>query len=191
MEISVRYIPTDHIVVDGKVKASGNKPALCFIGTDYAQCIVNNDEMVEVVTISVEEAQNSRLVPLNGSDKYPISTYMLHASKWDKPFTSEAEELIRMAEDPPKDLPKKKTSSTAPTRKRKRVSTASIINVLAEEHELPPTKIRKFLRSQGMHAPYDDEKGIRTAMKSFGKPKPKQGSKSHGKTKAKGKGKRK
>ncbi|HUW45116.1 MAG TPA: hypothetical protein VMW50_04895 [Dehalococcoidia bacterium] len=177
MEASVRYIPTDISVHEGRQIASGNKPALCFRGKTYAIGIVNEQEGVFPVRLDLRIHDESPLVTFGKTtEEYPVSRFITHIERimQEKPISDEALQLIKDWPNNPEDFGDQKIEDegmpSEPVAKSKRVAQkvkANCIAIIAIEAGISPSKIRKYLRSQGMHAPYEDEPKIRKLLKKL------------------------
>ncbi|WP_455363550.1 hypothetical protein [[Eubacterium] cellulosolvens] len=174
MEATVRYIPIEIGVSDGQEFAVGNKPALCFRGKEYALGIVNGEEGIIPVRLTLRQHDESPLILINNrTDEYPVSKFIAHLQRImvDKPIAEEALKLISNWPNNGEDF----NSEPIPDHpvitaiKRAKVQKSNCIPVVAKEYETTPQKIRKYLRSRGMHAPYDNETEIRSIMKTFNK----------------------
>jgi len=177
VEASVRYIPTDITTHEGREVASGNKPALCFRGKTYAIGIVNEQEGVLPIRLNLRIHDESPLVTFGrSSEEYPVSRFISHIERimLQKPISDEALELIKQWPNNPEDFgdpvisdeeETKPVIKKAPTSKK--ISKANCIAAIAAEAGVSPSKIRKYLRSQGMHAPYEDMSKIRKLLKKL------------------------
>jgi hypothetical protein len=156
---------------------SGGKPALCFRGKTYAIGIINEQEGVLSVRLDHRIHDESPLVTFGKSkEEYPVSRFITHIERimQEKPISDEALQLIKDWPNNPADFGDKKIEDTPDpvvkskqvTRKAK-VEKVTCIATIAAEAGLSPSKIRKYLRSQGMHAPYEDEPKIRKLLKKF------------------------
>ncbi len=173
MEATVRYIPDQTAVVDGRTFATGNKPALCFRGETHALGIINDSEQICTVRLRLEEYERAPLVRY-GVEEYPVAKFISHIERImrEKPISPEALQLVKHWPNNPRDFgdPIVAEVESEPSPKAQRLETIKKINcipVLAREFETTPQKIRKFLRSQGMTAPYDQETQIRELMKTY------------------------
>ena len=173
MEATVRYIPSDITIVEGKTIAGGNKVALCFRGKDHALGIINDECEITPVELSLRTHDKSPLVMINSKadEEYPVSRFITHLQRimQDKPISSDALKLINEWPNNPEDFDSEPIPDHPVVKafraQKKRV--ANCIPSLASEFKTTPQKIRKFLRSNGMHAPYSDEKKIRSLMKTY------------------------
>lgn len=169
VETTVRCIPTQTAMVDGREFSTGGKPALCFRGKTYALGIINDEDMIHPITLTLREHDKAPLV-MYGVEEYPVPKFITHMERimQNKPISDEALALIRTWPNNPEDfgdevIPDEPTV----TRKPKKKKGPNIIATISSEIEIPSTKIRKFLRGQGMNAPYTDEKKIRKALKDY------------------------
>lgn len=189
MEVAVKYVPTDH---HQKLGWGGNKPALCFIGTKHAHCVVNEEGSIHAVKLPIEVVLESTDVLYHGVT-YPVDRFVERFKALGKPISATARKLLDSLGAPLQapELGPKIAKKKAPTKKetappappplveeelpeegrRRRGPPSTIINRLAGELNAAPTKIRRFLRAQGLRAPYTDEKQLRTVLKNFGKEK--------------------
>lgn len=170
MEASVRYIPMETAVVDGQTFQVGEKPALCFRGKDYAIGIINDQEGIIPVTLTLRDHDTSRMV-MYGTEEYPVGKFISHLERimQEKPISNEALKLILQWPNNPEDFNSGPTVEPQPvkTKTKKTPGQKTLIAVISEEMGVAATKIRKFLRKNGFHAPYEDEQKIRHALKSF------------------------
>jgi len=171
VEATVRSIPTETAVVDNRSFAVGNKPALCFRGKEYALGIINSEEGIIPVRLDLRTHDKSPILHL-GEEEYPVYKFISHIERimQTKPISDEALALIQQWPNNPADfgdaiIPDEPI--TQPITKKRKPKQKNCIAAIADEMGLAATKIRKFLRSQGMRAPYEDEKKIRTALKSY------------------------
>ena len=173
MEATVRYIATDISVVDGRTYAVGNKPALCFRGETYALGIVNEPDMVCTIQLDLRDHDKSPLVRYGAEAEYPVGRYITHLERLieSKPISPDALQLLKQWPNCPADFGDPIFSDEEldpPTpRQPPKPRKANCIPALASEHKTTPQKIRKFLRSQGLRAPYDNEKEIRAIMENY------------------------
>lgn len=173
METTVRYIPMETTVVDGRSYSVGNKIALCFRGKTHALGIINSEEGIVSVELDLRDHDQSPLVYINNrTDEYPVSKFITHLQRimQDKPISGECLKLIQDWPNNGEDFSCDPTPDwdDLPTVVRKKIKKKNCIPALAKEFETTPQKVRKYLRSQGMHAPYDNEEKIRELMKGFG-----------------------
>ena len=170
MEATVRYIPTDNVIVDGRDYTTGNKPALCFRGKKYAVGIINDEDSVHTVMLTLRDHDKSRLVMLQ-EEEYPVYKFISHIERiaQQKPIDTESLRLIQQWPNTPEDfgLEMPEDEPPKPIKHVKKVKGKNCIALIAEEMGVAATKIRKFLRSQGFKAPYEDETKIRTALKGY------------------------
>ena len=172
MEATVRYIPTEVTTSNNQEVAAGNKPALCFRGKTYAIGIINDQEGILPVRLNLKLHDTSPVVTFGKSEEeYPVSRFITHIERImkEKPISEEALQLIRTWPNLPNDFgdaPDEPATSSKPL-KRPSMTKSNIIATIAQEMKTPPTKIRKFLRAQGMKAPYDNEPQIRKLMKKY------------------------
>lgn len=173
MEASVRYIPTDMAVVDNKPYQIGNKPALCFRGKTYALGIVSEEDSINLVTLTLYDHDKSPLVQYGIQEEYPVGKFISHMERImaDKPITPEALELMKQWPNNPEDFGDPVVpDDPGPTLRIRRTKKTKLLNCIAlisGEMGIAATKIRKFLRSKGFNAPYENEKKIRTALKNY------------------------
>jgi hypothetical protein len=174
VETTVRYIPIDTAVVDGRTYAVGNKIALCFRGKSHALGIINAEEAIVPIRLDLRNHDLSPLVYINNrTEEYPVSRFIAHLQRimLEKPIAEEALRLISNWPNNGEDF----DSELIPDHpvvaaiRRTKVQKVNCIPVVAKEFETTPQKVRKYLRSKGMHAPYDNETEIRSIMKTFGK----------------------
>lgn len=170
MEATVRSIPTETGMVDNREFAVGNKPALCFRGKKYALGIINAEDGIVPVRLDLRTHDKSPILHL-GEEEYPVYKFISHIERImrSKPISEEALALIKQWPNNPEDfgdaiIPD--VPSDKPIIKRKPKG-KNCIAIIAEEMGLAGTKIRKFLRGQGMKAPYEDESKIRTVLKDY------------------------
>lgn len=93
-------------------------------------------------------------------------------------MTAEARELIDSILNPKgkkgkkvviPDPPPKKKLATAPDKAPLKTAGAEVIIKLSTEWGLPTPKLRRWLRSQGLNAPYTDEASLRKVLKKLKK----------------------
>lgn len=170
MEASVRYIATERAVVDGVDYSVGNKPALCFRGKSYALGIINADDQIKAVKLALPDHDKSPLVTY-GVEEYPVGKFISHLNRMmdSKPISPEALRLILEWPNNPEDfgVASIQDPPVPPSVKKKLQHITNCIPGIAKELGTTPQKVRKFLRSQGLSAPYTDEKKIRQLMKKF------------------------
>lgn len=178
METSVRYIPTQSCEIgqgaEKRTIKTTEKPALCFRGKTYALGIISDDEKIHPVRMTIPEYERSPVVKY-GRDEYPVQKYITHLERimQVKPITTEALRLILEWPNLPEDfeqLAKKNKpvpTTSSPVRAPKKQRQPNCIPTIAKELKTIPQKVRKFLRQQGLSAPYDDEKAIRKLMANF------------------------
>ena len=169
MEATVRSIATQSAIVDGTEFATGAKPALCFRGKTYALGIINDDQEIHSVKISLREHDQAPLL-MYGVEEYPVTKFISHMERilQTKPITCDALALIRQWPNTPADFGDPIIEDEpVVARKPKPKKQANCLVLIATEIGIPTTRIRKFLRSAGFTAPYDNEKKIRKALKSY------------------------
>lgn len=174
MEVSLRYVATDIGIYNGIPVAAGNKPSLCF-HNDHAGKVILNDELeFRVVDMHPRDIEASALVRFKGQ-KYPIELYLDRVKQYQKPWSLEASLLASLALNPPTEFPDPEAPTSEPeapkatkTKAERVPREASPIAALATKYEVDGATIRKFLRSQGLRAPYE-EKAVNAAMKGFKK----------------------
>tara|TARA_R110002126_G_scaffold113430_1_gene251945 strand:+ start:228 stop:719 length:492 start_codon:yes stop_codon:yes gene_type:complete len=162
VEATVRSIHTE--------RCSGCKPALCFRGKEYALGIINSEEGIISVRLDLRDHDRSAILNL-GEEEYPVYKFISHIERimQRKPISEECLTLIRQWPNTPEDfgIPVIEDEPTdKPIIKRKSPG-KNCIATIAEEMGLATTKIRKYLRGQGMKAPYEDETKIRTVLKDY------------------------
>lgn len=163
MEATVRSIWTK--------QQHGQKPALCFRGKTHALGIINDEDMIHEVELSLRDHDIAPLLQY-GAEEYPVYKFITHIERImeRKPISPEALQLIRQWPNNAEDFGLDPIPDEEPTASRKPIikqKGPNIIGAIACEMSLPPTKIRKFLRSAGFCAPYDNESKIRAALKKF------------------------
>ena len=170
MEATVRYIPTQISRVDGRDIATGSKPALCFKGKSYALGVINDEEEIHTVTLDLRDFDKLRLL-MHGSEEYPVKKFISHMERImrNKPISSEALRLMKDWPNNPRDFGDEKIQDDVSIVQRKSEVQISqnCIPVIAGEHKTTPQKVRKFLRSKGLSAPYHNEEKIRKLMKDY------------------------
>ena len=157
MDVSVRFIPSQISVVDGVYLASGSKPALCIIDGDYAQCVVNESLAIETVTYPRRFVEKGALVP-----GYDPERFIQRMKEFNKEITPEAQQLFNYTinpHSPPKAVISKSVKKSTQNRK------STLISELATQYKTTPPTLRKFFRSQGLRAPYDDRKKLTALIK--------------------------
>lgn len=174
MEATVRRIPTHTSVVDGKEFAIGSKPALCFRGETYALGIINDDESIRQIVLTLVDHDKAPLL-MQGPEEYPVKKFISHMERimQEKPISDEALHLMEDWPNNPTDFGDKRLkkdeddASPAVERKPRIPKPQNCIPAIAGEHKTTPQKVRKFLRSKGLSAPYADEKKIQKLMKDY------------------------
>jgi hypothetical protein len=175
VEATVRYIPIETAVVQGKTYSTGNKPALCFRSETKAFGIVNQDDGIIPIELSLRDHDQSPLVMINNrADEYPVVKFITHLQRiiaeQNKPISSEALRLISEWPNNPADFDSEPLDPDYHPVVRALKSSkkkSNCIPSVAKDFKTTPQKVRKFLRKNGMHAPYADEKKIRELMKEF------------------------
>lgn len=173
----VRYIPTDHHPKHGY---AGNKPALCIPREKDFRCIINTEEGITTVDLPLAVIKASHPVPSTwgAAAPYPVERFLKRLLDSGKAMTAEARELIDSLLNPKgkkgkkvviPDPPPKKKLDTLPAKAPLKTAGAEVIIKLANEWGLPTPKLRRWLRSQGLNAPYTDEKALRQALKKLKK----------------------
>lgn len=169
----VRYIPTDH---NSKLGWAGNKPALCFKGEKKAHCVIIGETEICTVDLPLDVVEKSPLVPHplgQGSGlSYPPQRFVERMMGTGKPLTQEARTLLESASGKKKALPpdKPKPKPVAKTAEAPlKTAGAELILKLAKEWKLPTPKLRRYLRGQGLSAPYTSEADVRAALKKLKK----------------------
>jgi len=179
--MGVRFIPTDRTIRQGgAVVWSGNKPSLCFRGDKLAHCVVILETEIGTIDLPLEVVESCRPVshPFGPGTPYPPEQFIKRIMEIGKPLSLEARSLLQSANGKKKPLPpnKKKievkASLFSPPKAPLKTAGAELIIGLAAEWKLPSPKLRRFLRSQGLHAPYQDEKALRKVLKKLKKGKP-------------------
>lgn len=173
----VRYIPTEYSLEHGH---SGNKPALCVPRESDFRCIIITEEGITTVDLPQKVIQKSHAVPgsWGAAVPYPVDRFIKRIIDSGKSMTAEAKELIDSLLNPkgkkgkkiviPDPIPKKKLD-TLPAKAPLKTAGAELVIKLAVEWKLPSPKLRRYLRSQGMKAPYTDEASLRKALKKLKK----------------------
>lgn len=172
--MGVRFIPTDQY----KGKWTGNKPSLCF-GDEKAKkglCVVIRETEIGTVDLPFDVIEKSPMVeyPQGSGLPYPPARFISFIAGIAKPITDEARVLMdSITKKKGKKLPpnKPKPSPTSKTKPVLKTAGAELIITLAAEWKLPPPKLRRFLRSQGLRAPYVDEALVRKTLKTLKKAK--------------------
>jgi len=144
---------------------------LCFRGKTYALGIINDDDSIHAITVSLREHDIAPILKL-GPEEYPVHKFITHIERImeRKPISPEALALIRQWPNTAADFgidPIPDDEEPTVTRKPIKQKGPNIIGAIASEMSLPPTKIRKFLRTVGFCAPYDNETKIRAALKKY------------------------
>lgn len=168
MEATVRSIATETCRVDHRTIRTGDKPALCFRGSTYALGVINAEDAIRTVTLTLEEVEEAPLIKY-GVEEYPVSKFIAHIERImeSKPISDEALQLIRAWPNNPTDFGDEViVDSPSKLKLGKTVSTNCIMGI-ASELKIPATKIRKFLRGRGFSAPYDNATKIREALKAL------------------------
>lgn len=175
----VRFIPTDR---SAKIGWTGSKPSLCFgdAKTKQGRCVVIRELDIGTVDLPLDVIEKSSIVsdPQIPTQPYSAERFIQRVMETGKPLTEEARALLDSIK-----TPKGKKKATIPPNKPKPQAKASIgqalavlktagaetIILLAAEWKLPPPKLRRYLRSTGLRAPYTDEKVLRQALKKLKK----------------------
>jgi len=176
MEATVRCIPTQTAVVDGQKLSTGSKPALCFRGKTYALGIINDQDEICTITLTLRDHDTAPLLRYGAEAEYPVGRFISHMTRImaNKPISDDALELMKQWPNTLEDFGMSPTAvEEKPLLSRPaRISAirkANCIPSLARENETTPQKVRKFLRSQGMNSPYCNETEIRKLMKNYNK----------------------
>ena len=175
--MGVRYIPTDRSVREGKLIWSGNKPALCFRGEKKAHCVIIGELEITTVDLPLDTVEKSPAVPDSMGQAagipYSPEKFIQRVTGTGRPLSEEARALLQSVNGKKKPLPPSKARievKTAPPKPGTlKTAGAELIIVLSQEYKLPTPKLRRFLRSQGLNAPYTDEKLVRNALKKLKK----------------------
>lgn len=172
--MGVRYIPTDRSIRDGKIIWSGHKPALCFRGDKKAHCVIIGEIEICTVDLPFDAVEKSPSVPDSMGQAAGISyspeKFILRVTGTGKPMTPEARQLLQGLNGKKVALSTvRKKLETVPTTAPLKTAGAELVLTLAAEWKLPSPKLRRYLRSQGMHAPYTDEAALRKALKKLKK----------------------
>lgn len=175
--MGVRYIPTDRSVKDQRLIWSGNKPALCFRGEKKAHCVIIGELEISTVDLPLDVVEKSPAVPDSMGQAagipYSPEKFIQRVTGTGKPLSDEARELLQGLNGKKHALPPNKrkieVSKGAPKPGTLKTAGAELIIVLSQEYKLPTPKLRRFLRSQGLNAPYTDEKAVRNALKKLKK----------------------
>lgn len=167
----VRFIPTDKSPEHGW---NGNKPALCFRGTDKkAHCVVIQEAEIGTVELPLDVVERSSVVsdPQGSGIPYAPERFVKRVLDIGKPVTPEARRLLQSVNGKKVAIPKyqPKKLETRPQKAPLKTAGAELIITIAQEWKLPTPKLRRYLRSQGLHAPYQDEALIRKALKKLKK----------------------
>ncbi len=157
MEISVRFIPIEYVVINHSPEVSRTKPALCFRGSDQAYGIVNGEIEVEAVPLTIDELEDSRMVKFKDNDEYPLSKFLENLDKNPKTRTPRVRWLLSLLEELPEDFPTTEPPKPTPVQiPTKSTAKSTIIPTLSKQYGIPGAKIRKLLRKAGYSAPYND-----------------------------------
>jgi hypothetical protein len=169
----VRFIPTDR---SSKHGWAGNKPALCFRGEKKAHCVIIKEAEIGTVDLPIDVVEKSQIVPDAMGQAlgipYPPAKFVKRILETGKFITPEARALIRSLNGKKVALPvapKQRKLATRPEKAPLKTAGAELIIALAAEWKLPTPKLRRYLRGQGLHAPYTDEKTVRAALKKLKK----------------------
>ena len=169
----VRFIPTDRSSKNGW---GGNKPALCFKGEKKAHCVVIRETEIGTVDLPLDVVEKSLVVsdPAGQGSGIPYSPerFIKRILETGKPLTPEARALLqgingKKAKLPPNQI--KVEVKAAPKAGTLKTAGSELIVTIAAEWKLPTPKLRRYLRSQGLSAPYTDEKTVRAALKKLKK----------------------
>lgn len=168
MEYSVRYIP----IAYARGQPVGEKPSLCARDEKHAIGIVNLDCVYCAVKLDLKTHDKSRFVLFgHNGEEYPVHRFVARIENSPNPKEAEVQQLLAQYHNPKLKNPEKAAGSEERKPSKKRMTGSRIIKNLEQELGVPATKIRKFLRSKGLNAPYTNEKNIRAAIQEFGKPK--------------------
>lgn len=169
MEASVRFIMHDNDI--------GCKPALCFRGTKWAHCVVNEDTGIRVLEVPLRDFDQSPVVEHRGVPysiercaktlfsfttrtiarrEITLGAQRLLEGVLDGTINEQVVEKAAVIAAPP---PKSDSSDDAPTR-----TPTTLVATICNELKLEPTTARRLLRKAGLHAPYDDEAKIRSIL---------------------------
>lgn len=158
MEVSIRYVPNEISVIDGKTIAAGSKPALCLFNDQIAHCVLNTDTAVDAIDYPLALVKKGKLVQGYENLDSGIPRYIAHLGSWNKEITPRARELIDYALNPDrKNHPVSQIPASPPKK-------PALIKTLSQEYDIDPRVLRQFLRAQGLRAPYEDEKKLRTLI---------------------------
>lgn len=165
-EASVRFLPVDHDV--------GNKPALCIRGRKHATCVVRDDSGIRLRQLDLPTFDRLCRPVLFHGHPYPID----RAAKMMLSFTKRSVARCEITQGAKVFLDRILNGSiveeeievhepTAQTpRKANSTPRSSLLKDLCDELKLDPRVARRVLRAAGLHAPYEDEKAIRKALKA-------------------------
>lgn len=173
----VRYIPTER---SAKYGDTGNKPALCVPREKDARCLIITEEGIATVDLPLDVIKKSHPVPSpwGSTVSYPVERFIKRVIDSGRAMTAEAKELIESLLNPKgkkgkkvkiPDPPPKKKLETVPAKAPLKTAGAEVIIKLAVEWGLPTPKLRRWLRSQGLKAPYTNEADLRKVMKKLKK----------------------
>lgn len=170
MEAAVKMINPSTSLEDSQRRWT--KLAICLRGHKYATCVINEDSGIHLVRIPVKDydryAQN-KTVPLKGMAQQLISFTTREISP--KPITKGALEILERVvsgDIPEQDVEFKDEPIEAPVEKKINGDAKPRSNLLAQicsELKIEGTAARRKLRKAGLHAPYENEKEIRAALK--------------------------
>jgi len=142
---------------------------LCFRGKTYALGIINDEEEIHSITLTLRDHDKCPIL-MYGIEEYPVTKFISHMERImeGKSISTEALALMRQWPNNPEDfgdepIPDKPTVAKKPQKEKG----PNIIAIISADLEIPSTKIRKFLRTQGFSAPYTDEIKIRKALRNY------------------------
>lgn len=163
-EASVRFLPVDQDV--------GNKPALCIRGRKHATCVVREDSGIRLRQIDLKTFDRLCRPVLYHGHPYPIDraaklllsftkrgVARVEITQGAKSFLTRVLDGSIVEEELEVESPQPESKASTPS------SRPSLLRDLCSELKLDPRVARRALRAAGLHAPYEDEKAIRKALK--------------------------
>jgi hypothetical protein len=180
MDASVRYILHNQGATNRAEDDGGFKPSLCFRADKFAHCVVNEEDGIRVVKIPVRDFDHSPVVQ-RGPDVYPTKRCaQLFLSYTERAvarrsITVKAKRLlegvlgggisVEAVEAPEvEDLTTGGDQQATKAPKSPAGSATTLVGAICAELGLDPPVARRQLRKAGLHAPYTDEKLIRSIL---------------------------
>lgn len=171
MEAAVKLINPSTSLEDSQRRWT--KLAICLRGRKHATCVINEDSGIHLVKIPVADYDRYAQTRATHTPSV-VAQRMLDFTVRDvapKPITKGALEILERVvsgDIPEQDVEFKDEPIEAPVEKRINGDAKPRSNLLAQicsELKIEGTAARRKLRKAGLHAPYENEKEIRAALK--------------------------